>query len=520
VSADLSPHVRSSPVFAAAEAVADWVGSGRPITPGGALKPASVPELAKRLRVRCPAKVRRASDVPLVHRRWLVAVAAGMIACSGSRAVRVDPAPEPGPRDWLAALEDVVRAQVYDPCQADARIVCQVTLAALRANPTSIRDLPNLVFDAMGERGDWDYNAYRLAGAEQHPVDTVVEILRDFGALDHRQSATPLAEYAHAELTRRLPPPINADLPAATLLTVLAGLPEEEIWEPAHRWLAMRRVSGSEPLRELLDAAETATPAGRFSAVEIASEYGVPELWHELREHRMLGPHARYALAQLGEGPDVADRDLHWVAVDDALAGLDRYGAVDARYALLAVGEDVIVASLRECDHLEADRLLEAVGTDWPPIPSYQLKVSLSGRVWRRVRVPANMSLGELHYVIQVLFDWDDDHLHVFAATGRRYADPFHNLEECGDEFAYRVNRALRTPKSKITYTYDLGDCHRHEIVLEEMDSTEIAHPVCVGGRGDHPLEDYSPDYPDDPVPFDQEAVNRKLQKLARAEVH
>jgi hypothetical protein len=52
------------------------------------------------------------------------------------------------------------------------------------------------------------------------------------------------------------------------------------------------------------------------------------------------------------------------------------------------------------------------------------------------------------------------------------------------------------------------------------MDSAEIAHPVCVGGRGDHPLEDYNPDYPDDPVPFDQEAVNRKLQKLARAEVH
>ncbi|WP_433562090.1 plasmid pRiA4b ORF-3 family protein [Nocardia sp. CA-151230] len=442
-------------------------------------------------------------------------MAAGMITCSGTRAVRVDPAPEPGPREWLAALEDVVREQVNDPCGADARIVCQVTLATVAAHDDSIEELPDLVGDAMRSRGDWDYRSYGLEPSQRHPVNTVVEILCEFGALDDRLSVTPLAEYARDELGRRVPPPMNADLPAADLLAVLAGLPEEQSWKYAHRWLAMRGYPHAGPLRELLEAAETASPAGRIDALEIVSAYGAPMLWNEVREYRMLGPHARFALAE--GSPALADRIRHWVAVDTALADLDRYGAVDARYTLLATGEDDIVAAARECGHPEGDRLLAAIGTDWPAIPTYQLKIALSGRVWRRVQVPANMSLGDLHDVIQVLFDWSGDHLHVFDVAGRQYADPYFDLDG-GDEYAYRVNRALPAPKATITYTYDLGDCHRHEITLESIDSAEIAHPVCVGARGDHPLEDYSPDCPEDPVPFDQDAVNDGLRTYAEAE--
>ncbi|MFJ9370947.1 plasmid pRiA4b ORF-3 family protein [Nocardia sp. NPDC101769] len=516
MNADLSSLVCGSTVFADALAVADWVGAGRPTTAGGALKPASVPELAGCLRLRCPAQVRRASDAPMVHRRWLVAMAAGLITRSGARAVRVEPAPEPGAREWLAALEDVVREQVHDPCQADARIVCQVTLATVTAHRVPIEDLPDLVGDTMRARGDWDYHSHGLERSPRHPVNTVVEILREFGALDHRLSATPLAEYARDELGRRVPPPMDADLPAAALLAVLARLPEAESWKYAQRWLAAQRFSGTGPLRELLNAAETASPAGRLLGVEIVSAYDVPGLWKEVLEYGMLGPHARFALAE--GSPALDERILHWIVVDSALADLERFGVVDARYTLLGAGADDIVASVRASGHPDSDELLAAIGADWPPIPAYQLKIALSGRVWRRVRVPANMSLGELHHAIQVLFNWSGDHLHVFDAAGRRYADPFFDLDDCGDEYAYRVNRALPAPTSTITYTYDLGDCHRHEITLERIDSAEIAHPVCVDGRGDHPLEDYNPDYPEDPVPFVQDTVNHQLRTLAGAE--
>ena len=56
-----------------------------------------------------------------------------------------------------------------------------------------------------------------------------------------------------------------------------------------------------------------------------------------------------------------------------------------------------------------------------------QLKVALSDvrpPIWRRILVPATATLGDLHEVIQVLFDWDGDHLHVFESGKKRYADP------------------------------------------------------------------------------------------------
>jgi hypothetical protein len=48
-----------------------------------------------------------------------------------------------------------------------------------------------------------------------------------------------------------------------------------------------------------------------------------------------------------------------------------------------------------------------------------ELKVALAdirSPMWRRVQLPVAASLGDLHEVIQVLFGWDGDHLHVFRA--------------------------------------------------------------------------------------------------------
>ncbi|GAA0980306.1 hypothetical protein GCM10009555_046500 [Acrocarpospora macrocephala] len=496
--------------------LAVWVGTGRAVTSGGALKPALVPEAARALRVPCPAKVRRLSDVAVVHQAWVGALAMGFIEISGSRAVQAEAAAEPTARQWFAAVEQVLAARVTDPCGADPRICCQVTLTILAEKaPLPGEALSQAVAEEMRRRGDWDWRAPILADAAmEHPVDWIVAILRDFGALDSRMGVTALGEYARGEFGRRVPPPITSDLSAAAVLRLLADLPEEEIWEPVWRWrLPADRDSTRDPLRELLQAAADATAAARISAIEVIGErgeYAVP-LWREVRLHPMLGAHARSALADLDHGPDPSREDVLWVAVDCALAALDRYGVSDALYVLLdAIGDD-IRESVRDSGHPEAARLLEALPLTPPPIPAYQMKISLYGGLWRRVMVPENLSLGDLHEVIQVLFGWGDDHLHVFETVSRRYADPFHSLDECGDEYGYRLNRALPAPRSKISYTYDLGDCWRHEIMLEKVHSDGIARPVCVGGRGDNPIEDYNPDYPEDPVPFDQKAVNEKL---------
>lgn len=44
--------------------------------------------------------------------------------------------------------------------------------------------------------------------------------------------------------------------------------------------------------------------------------------------------------------------------------------------------------------------------------------------VWRRVIVPANITLNRLHRVIQAAMGWEDLHLHEFEIAGTRYGHP------------------------------------------------------------------------------------------------
>ncbi|WP_280703129.1 hypothetical protein [Kitasatospora sp. GP82] len=77
--------------------------------------------------------------------------------------------------------------------------------------------------------------------------------------------------------------------------------------------------------------------------------------------------------------------------------------------------------------------------------------------VWRRVEVPADATLGELHGILRVLMGWGDDHLHVFEVAGRHYADPFRRPEDAGDEDCLEPDEAFARAWSarRIAYTYD-----------------------------------------------------------------
>ena len=64
-----------------------------------------------------------------------------------------------------------------------------------------------------------------------------------------------------------------------------------------------------------------------------------------------------------------------------------------------------------------------------PPGPSpapeiLQLKIWLLGispMIWRRVQVPASLTLRELHGVIQVVMGWEGIHLFQFMLRARRF---------------------------------------------------------------------------------------------------
>ena len=58
------------------------------------------------------------------------------------------------------------------------------------------------------------------------------------------------------------------------------------------------------------------------------------------------------------------------------------------------------------------------------PPEIYQLKVTLLGTsppIWRRLLVPADVTLAQLHDMLQAAMGWEDGHMHEFSIGQRRF---------------------------------------------------------------------------------------------------
>jgi hypothetical protein len=134
------------------------------------------------------------------------------------------------------------------------------------------------------------------------------------------------------------------------------------------------------------------------------------------------------------------------------------------------------------------------------------------------VLVPATITLGDLHVVVQVLFGWDGDHLHLFEVGSARYSDPMFDLRdlEMDDESRVRLRTVFTGATKKIRYEYDFGASWWHEVTLEQVREREpgAVYPRCAGFTGDCPVEYWSEDDPQDPQPFDLAATDRRLAML------
>jgi len=186
------------------------------------------------------------------------------------------------------------------------------------------------------------------------------------------------------------------------------------------------------------------------------------------------------------------------------------------------------------------------------PQEIYQLKVTLLGAtppIWRRLLVPADMTLEQLHNVLQLAMEWEDCHMHDFRIGPRRFGKPapndgFTGFSAIGNERTARLFNVLGKVGTKAVYTYDFGDDWQHGIAIEKVLTPEagVAYPVCMGGKRHGPPEDCGgvPGYyhllealsdPDherheelrewmgddfDPEAFSVDDVNRRLAPLQR----
>jgi hypothetical protein len=128
----------------------------------------------------------------------------------------------------------------------------------------------------------------------------------------------------------------------------------------------------------------------------------------------------------------------------------------------------------------------------------YQLKVTLDDSkppIWRRLLVPENVTLYELHAILQIAMGWTNSHLHMFRIGGQIYGDP--EDDEFGDlgtqdENRYRLNKVVGRRGMTFHYEYDFGDSWEHSILVEEIlpAGKGVTYPVCVKGKRACPPED------------------------------
>src|SRR5690625_972550 len=151
--------------------------------------------------------------------------------------------------------------------------------------------------------------------------------------------------------------------------------------------------------------------------------------------------------------------------------------------------------------------------------------------IWRRLELRSDLTLAQVHRIIQVSFDWLDYHLHRFALGGHPFTPdaqlflcPF-DVEEGEDEglpaAEVRLDETVQAAGDTLRYVYDYGDDWRIRLKVEAVRPAPDDAPdvVATGGRRAAPPEDSGgitdaaslAEVLADPTVFDLEALQQAL---------
>lgn len=532
--------------------LAEWVGPGRPLTPRGVLKPAAAVEACDLLGIELSTRrPRSALDIDQLMMVWVAASAAGFVEVEGGRA-RAGAALAAwtgGTADDVLAIWIRCVLECFGLTgasgQPDMEALGGLGVLYERGGTISLDDLSEDIAETLGDvapdcscpscvsetttRQGMVGLPDDLAGMMDVDGGDIVEALAEFGiAVLHGDSVelTPLGHRLTDFLFRQSAPAAEAD--AATLVDAVATLPNRITSLMARPWLAARTPIAA--ARELIATAESASGQQRLAALALARNCGpdAAPAWREWADKDGFGAYARIWLAEQ-DGTEPADTDMAWTTVDALGTLLDALPPDLPLHLLSGLLQDQAGAELAEIlplladtDHPAAGRLVTFLtgrpGAASPDgarsaqgaparIPGrrpaaevrtdirYQIKIALRGvtkpPVWRRLEVPADLDLGQLHGVIQVAMGWQDCHLHVFSDGDAEYGLPDPELGHT-DERAVRLSPLLARVGDRLLYNYDFGDDWEHDITLEKILPADAGTTgvICTGGKGACPPED------------------------------
>lgn len=554
-SPELANAALSCAPLARALKLAEWVGQGKALTSSEVLRPAEAAQACRDLGIEFAGpRLRSALDVDELMRDWDAAVIAGFLRIEGRRAWATPDLPDTGSlahRYPEAILDGWVKVTTTfldldeDPCAGCLTILHALHTAAgsltmeqlasvareleFEGSPCpdcgQVHGLPDSL-DLSELLGDQGGNSEDATG---HAVD-IVAALVEFAAATLSDQAVRLTELgtflAKSVFEQRAVPP---DADAATVVSAITDVPLDVARTIARSWLNAR--SASDAVRELLAFAESAAGGQRVGAVAFAAELGpdAANAWREWAKRPGFGAYARDWLRSLGELATEDPADEAWLVADALCVMVDGLAEEVPPQLLQSVvvqqlSEEIadVVGIVLGSRHPRASDVLALldgrpgpaavsgpapVGQQQPDRSAerrrrsesgtlvYQLKITLRGvskpPVWRRVLVPADITLNDLHGVIQQAMGWDDYHLHVFTTGWREYGSPDPELGHASDK-SVRLSEVLAGPGDRLRYTYDFGDDWEHDVVVEEslVAEPKQTYPRCVAGKGACPPED------------------------------
>lgn len=151
--------------------------------------------------------------------------------------------------------------------------------------------------------------------------------------------------------------------------------------------------------------------------------------------------------------------------------------------------------------------ILEKLHTDQAPtlrppptdVRGFRVRLDVLGAkppVWRRLDLPGDLTLPQVHHIIQAAMGWTDSHLHRFR-TGSDSRSPYFvttfDIDE-GEEGVLeddaRLDQLLASNGDALWYEYDFGDGWEHVLKVEEVLDEPPATVRCLGGRMACPPED------------------------------
>lgn len=132
------------------------------------------------------------------------------------------------------------------------------------------------------------------------------------------------------------------------------------------------------------------------------------------------------------------------------------------------------------------------------PVPSYILHLSITFSdplIWRRIQVPGEFTLSQLHDVIQQAMGWSDSHVHQFMVGKISYKPTMKSNRpresKRFDEHNYKLHTIEEGMRFMFSYLYDAGGGWEHVLQLEEVvpPTRKLKHPVLLSGEQACPPE-------------------------------